>query len=344
MTGFKILIALTAAFAPQAPTQPGDLQIVWIDVEGGAATLIVTPAGESILMDAGWPGFNDRDPKRIAAAAERAGVRKIDHFLASHFHTDHWGGVAALAGLIPIGKFYDAGFPAGEPRDIDPKLKKAYLKACGGASTVLKPGDTIPLKAAAGGSAIELRVVAADGRVEGEPPGAPAVRACPKHPAQPPDTSDNARSIGFLLTYGSFKFLDLGDLTWNIEHKLVCPKNLIGTVDLYQVTHHGMDISNHPALLEAIDPTVAVINNGPRKGGAAETFRRLRGLKGLKDVFQVHRNVQTGPGDNAAPEFVANDAERCDGAVVRASVEASSKRFVVEIPAKKTKREYATRP
>jgi hypothetical protein len=220
---------------------------------------------------------------------------------------------------------------------VDAKLKQAYLASGGAKSTVLKPGDAVPLKGA------EVKILSAHGIVVGEEPGAPQVRRCeanPEHPAKPEDTSDNARSLGFLLKYGDFEFLDLGDLTWNVEHKLVCPTNRIGKVDVYQATHHGLDQSNNPALLRAVEPTVAIVNNGPKKGGTAAAFRWLRELKSVKDVWQLHRNVATGPEDNAPAELVANDEEKCQGQSVVLRVAPGGKSYSVEIPSKGTKRAY----
>lgn len=339
-----IVLTVALALALAARGEPGQgsrgLEIHWVDVEGGAATLIVTPSGESILMDCGWPG--KRDPERILRAAAAAGVKQIDHYLTSHWHIDHWGGVAELAQMMKIGAFYDHGFPDASAKDVDAKLKEAYLKACGGNSVVLKPGDLLPLK----DKSVKVKILAAHGIVIGEEAGAPQTRKCqanPEHPAKPEDTSDNARSLGFLLTFGGFRFLDMGDLTWNVEHKLVCPANLVGTVDVYQVTHHGLDQSNHPALLKAASPTVAVINNGAKKGGRAPVYKWLRDLPDLKDVYQVHRNVETGPGDNAPPEFVANDEADCKGEGVKLAVDAAGAGYTVEVPSKKTKREYKVR-
>jgi beta-lactamase superfamily II metal-dependent hydrolase len=327
----KLLLLLCLA----APVQERKFTIVWVDVEGGAATLVATPEGESLMMDCGWPG--KRDVERILRAAASLGLRKIDHYLTSHWHTDHWGCVADLAGAIPIARFYDHGFPEGAAPDVDAKLKEAYLRVSEGKRTVLKPGDTVPLKGAA------VKILSAHGIVVGEAAGAPQVRACqanPGHPAKPEDKSDNARSLGWVLSYGDFEFLDLGDLTWNVEHKLVCPQNLVGTVDVYQATHHGLDQSNHPALLKAVQPTVAVVNNGAKKGGTAPAYKWIRETPSVKDVFQVHRNVATGPGDNAPAEFVANDEEKCEGHEVRLTAEPGGKKYTVTVPSKKTSRTY----
>jgi competence protein ComEC len=313
------------------------LQIHWIDVEGGAATLIVTPEGESLLMDCGWPG--KRDAERIAKTAKAAGLSKIDHYVTSHWHKDHVGGVGDLAAAVPVGKFYDHGY-TDDIKDFDAKDKEAYLKASEGKRVVLKPGDTVPLKGAS------VKIFAAHAVVVGEEKNAPQTRACETHPVHPTmkeDTSDNARSLGFVLEWKGFKFMDNGDLTWNVEHKLVCPKNLVGTVDVYQVTHHGLDISNHPALLAAVQPTVAVLNNGAKKGGIAATYHRLKGVSSIKDIFQLHRNVASTAADNAPPELVANDDAECKGEGVRLTVDASGKSYTVEVPSKGTKRTYATK-
>jgi beta-lactamase superfamily II metal-dependent hydrolase len=320
------------------------LDIYWCDVEGGAATLIVTPAGESILVDSGWPG--DRDPARIAKIAKDvARLEKIDHYITTHFHTDHFGGIAPLAQLVPISNFYDHGFPTQPQRDIRPELADAYKGVAGSKVRTLKPGDTITLRQVSGSPSVELKVVAADGIVLGEAPGSEQIRACtadPKHEERPRDESDNARSIAFLLKFGDWQFFDAGDLTWNVEHKLVCPQNLIGTADVYQVTHHGMDTSNHPAVLRALKPVVAVMNNGPRKGGSASVVRLLLEQPSVQALFAVHRNVQATTADNASPELTANDSEQCAGEAVHLSVASDARSYSVSVPAKKTIRAFRT--
>jgi len=334
---FRVLCLSLMALPVFCATQEKTLRIYWVDVEGGAATLVVTPEGGSLLMDCGWPGTRDAD--RIAATAKAAGLRQIDHYLTSHYHIDHWGCVAELNERIPIGKYYHHAFPEGA-KDVDPKLKEAFLKASEGKQVLVEAGSEVPLKGA------QVRILVANGRGPGEAAGAPQVRKCeanPEHPAKPEDTSDNARSIGFLLAFGGFKFLDFGDLTWNVEHKLVCPTNLIGTVDVFQVSHHGLDQSNSPALLKAISPTVAVMNNGAKKGGSAPTFKWLKETPSIQDVFQLHRNVQTGPGDNTSPELTANDDEKCEGHGIVLTVEPGGKSYTVDVPSKKTKKTFAVK-
>ncbi|MDQ3684558.1 MAG: hypothetical protein M3430_03020, partial [Acidobacteriota bacterium] len=161
--------------------------------------------------------------------------------------------------------------------------------------------------------------------------------------AVPEDKSDNARSVVFLLSYGDFQFFDGGDLTWNTEHKLACPKNLAGEVDVYQVNHHGLDTSNNPSLIEALKPRVAIINNGPRKGGQPRTFATLKSNSSVEAIFQLHRNVLTGDSDNAPADHVANDAENCQAAHVKLTVAPDGKTYHVEIPSKNVRRSFTTR-
>jgi len=295
-------------------------------------------------VDTGWP--LPRDAERIEQAARDAGVTRIDHLVTTHWHGDHVGGAALLVQRLPVGRFYDHGFPQGDASDFNPALRAAYTVATQGSSRVLHAGDEIPLRQTPGAPAVGLRVVAADGLVEGEAPGSPQTRPCPASPAHaaiPDDTSDNYRSVGLRLSFGGFDFLDLGDLTWNVEHKLVCPKNLLGTVDVYQVTHHGADNSNNPVLVAAIAPTVAVIDNGAKKGGTPAVYKLLRATPSIKDVYQLHRNVETKPADNAPAALVANDDEACPGEWIRLRVDGPAKSYEVEVHGKGTRRTYAVK-
>lgn len=323
------VILLSAWNASRARTT---LDLLYVDVEGGAATLIVTPAGESILVDAGWPGFEGRDAGRIQDAMKKAGITEIDHLILTHYHVDHFGGIPELARRVKINHFYDHGpmQSLDEDKNFAPKYA-AYQEATRGASIPLRPGSSIKLKQAPGTPPVYLQCLAA--RTEPIPAkqmaGAPN-RECANTKPMADDPSDNARSIVFVLRYGGFDFLDTGDLTWNIEQKLVCPRNLIGEIDLYQVAHHGMNISNNPALLRTINPTVAIMNNGPRKGGHPDTVQWLRELPSLKDLWAVHRNIATSPEQNAAEELTANPDEKQDAAhLLRVSVDAGKRQFSV---------------
>jgi beta-lactamase superfamily II metal-dependent hydrolase len=299
-------ILLTAVTVSAQPA----LDIYHVDVEGGAATLIVTPARESVLVDAGWPGNGGRDVNRIQAAMKAAGVTRIDHLILTHYHVDHVGGVAPLLAKVQVGAIHDHGLMS-PPHDPDyARDYEAYIAAVPQRQG-LSAGDSISLKAAADGTPVTLRVVAAHGKVVSGA-SAPRNTRCGSVPAKPVDTSDNARSVAFVLTFGAFDFFDAGDLTWNTEAELVCPSINVPKVEVYQVTHHGLDASNHPLLVEALAPTVAVMNNGAKKGGSAATVKTLVSLPSLKALYQLHRNVATGPGENTAPELVANPDESPD--------------------------------
>jgi competence protein ComEC len=327
----SVLAAALAAAVSAAPhAADRQLEIEWIDVLGGAATLIVTPAGESILVDTGWPGFDGRDAKRIKAALDRHGLTAIDHLIITHYHTDHYGGVAQLAAVVPVRKFYDHGPMSALPEDRNfAQMYGAYRAAAKDTTTALKPGDTITVKQGSGPK-LSLTVVASGGEViagTGTTPNPACAAATP----QPEDTTDNRRSVAFILRYGPFDFFDAGDLTGDVEANLACPADRVGTVDLYQVTHHGQANSNNPVLLATLKPTAAVMNNGPRKGGAAETVQRLKALPSLKGLFALHKNVATGPEVNAAPEHVANDAPD-SGHGFRAAVDATGTSFTITNP------------
>jgi competence protein ComEC len=338
------LLPILLAFVANLEADSKRLDIYFIDVEGGAATLIVSPTGESLLVDSGFPG--ERDPARIAhVARDVAGLTQIDHYITTHWHRDHVGGVPKLAQLIPIKNYYDHGLPPGPADDIQPELIAAYRQTVQGKSVALKPGEYIKVRPSPKSlPPLQIRVLAANGIVIGEQPGAPQVQPCGQDfQAMPEDKTDNNKSVGLLLTFGRFQFFNGGDLTWNIENRLVCPKNLTGAVDLYQVNHHGVDNSNNPALIRALKPRVAVIDNGPRKGGEPRTYATLKATPEIEAIYQLHRNLRTTEKDNAPADFIANDAEDCQGEFIKVSVAADGKSFTVAIPAKKINRIYLTR-
>lgn len=313
------------------------LDIYFIDTEGGAATLIVTPAGESLLVDAGNPG--ERDATRIAhVARDIAKLKSIDYCIITHYHADHFGGIPHLLKLIPIKRFYDYGTaPNPLPKDINPQLLQAYRQATNGKAVALRPDDRIRFKRQRTTPAVALRVVASNGIVIGEKSDAAQTQACGLNfnPLSD-DVTDNRRSVAFVLSFGDFRFFDGGDLTWNTEHRLVCPKNLVGTVDVFQVNHHGMDTSNNPALVAALNPRVALINNGARKGGRAQTYATLKKVSSIETIYQLHRNVMTTDADNTASAFIANNEENCNGDFIKLTVNAKRRVYTVNIPSKDT--------
>jgi beta-lactamase superfamily II metal-dependent hydrolase len=338
------LLALAAvAGSGRAADSPRGLDIYFVDTEGGAATLIVAPSGESLLIDCGNPGA--RDAERIHKATQAAGLKQIDHLVITHWHSDHYGGVARLAELIPIKNFYDHGIPeqlAEDPKGF-PLLIQAYKTATQGKSKILKPGDELVLKGTDGTPPVKLLCVCAAGEVLPDKPDAPENPIAKEHKPQAEDKSDNAKSVGFLLRYGDFRFLDLGDLTWNIEYKLVHPSDKVGAVDVYQGTHHGLDISNNPVLMKTVKPKVVVFNNGARKGAMASVLANLRRLPDVPAIYQLHRNVTIGPAENTDAEFIANDGEKCQGEWIKLAVTPDGKSYTVTVGSKEKARKYETR-
>jgi competence protein ComEC len=274
------------------------LDIYFVDVEGGQATLLVSPSGESILVDAGWPGFENRDADRIAAAAKRAGLSRIDYLIVTHYHNDHVGGVPQLVAKIPVGTFVDHGENVEHTEQVD-KIYKDYLQVREkGKHLQVKPGDTIPIKG------LDVRVVAAGG--EHATTGGQPNALCSSSTPREADPTENAHSVGILVAFDKFRFVDLGDLTWNKEHDLVCPNNVLGNVDVYLTTHHGLNQSNNPVLVHAVKPRVAVMNNGAKKGGSPEAWDTVHSSPGLQDLWQLHYAVAGGADHNVGEAFIAN--------------------------------------
>jgi len=321
-----------------AMAAPKTLDIYFIDVEGGQATLIVTPSKQTMLIDAGWPGFENRDAKRITATAKKAGVKKLDYVLTTHYHRDHSGGVPEIAALMTVGTFIDHGANRETGKAAD-ELFKDYQKVFEAAKRLqVKAGDTLPLKD------VKMEVLSADGTVLSSPragAGKPNP-LCASEKKKADDPSENARSVGTLLTYGKFRFIDLGDLTWNKELELACPENKIGEVDVYLTTHHGMDASGSAAIVHALHPRVAIMNNGAKKGGTAPAWQAIHSSPGLEDFWQLHYADAGGKENNTADAFIANPVE--DGAAnwIRLSAEASGA-FTVYNSRNKYSKTYAAR-
>ena len=312
------ILVLGASSPSAAAASPKSLQIYFIDVEGGQATLVVTPSGQSLLIDTGWPGYEGRDADRIVAAAHQAGITQLDYVLITHYHRDHVGGVPQLVDGIKVGTFLDHG-PNLEDSEVTRTDYAAYEKAFAGhAHVVVKPGWGLPIKG------LQVQVLAAAGDHITHPlPGAGEANAyCGAEPAATVDATENARSVGVLITYGHFRFLDLGDLTKKKELEIACPNNLLGTVDLFLVTHHGADLSNPKALVWALHPRLAVIDNGPRKGASPAAWQIVHDSPGLEDLWQLHYAEESDRDHNVAENRIANVKENCEGKYIKVAADA----------------------
>jgi len=300
------------------------LDIYAVDVEGGQSTLFVSPSGESLLVDAGSAG--ERDAGRIVATAKQAGLTQIDYLVVTHYDGDHVGGVKDVSDRISIRNFVDYGprrNPDGAPEPTPQqqagmaRTEAAYAEArAKGTHIVVKAGDTVPIKG------LDVQVVSSRGQVITKPlPGGGAVNPlCSAFVPHPVDTTENINSVGMIIgAFSRFRMADIADLTWNTEHDLACPRNLIGTVDVYLTNHHALTRSNLPALVMGMAPRVALMNNGPRKGGSVEVWDTLRKTKSLEDVWQLHYSVKRdptvsfeevgapgGPDFNTPEQFIAN--------------------------------------
>ena len=302
-----LLISLAIALATAAPAPAKNtLRIYFVDVEGGQATLFVTPANESLLIDTGWPGHEERDADRIVAAAKNAGINKIDYVLITHFHTDHVGGLPQLAAKIPINAFIDHGDNRESTDAETVKGWNAYEKLLASKKykrITLKPGDPLPVRGIVDGV-----IVSSDGALIDRPlPGAGAENAsCKDAQNYPADQTENARSLGSIFTFGKLRILDLGDLTSDKEMGLVCPQNKLGKIDIYIVSHHGWNQSGSPAMLNAIAPRVAIMDNGAKKGGTPSTWDIIEKSPNLENLWQLHYSDEGGAAHNVPAEFIAN--------------------------------------
>jgi beta-lactamase superfamily II metal-dependent hydrolase len=325
-----VIVPLLALPAAQTRTSK-TLDIYVVDVEGGNATLFVAPSGESVLIDTGNGGATlPRDPERIMAAVKDAGLTQIDHLINTHWHGDHFGGHEELAKRIPIRDYVDHG-PTIEPQPASTAfLDTVYPKLYGASKhTVVKPGDKIAV------SGLDWRIVTSAGQAIKTPlPGAGAAnRYCASFTPKPVDPSENAQSVGSIVTFGKFRVAHLGDLTWQKEFDLMCPNNRVGTVDLFIVSHHGQPISNAPVLVHALKPRVAILNNGTRKGGQPDFMKVIHTSPGLEDLWQVHFSQLSGQEYTVPGVFISNLIDDQPAAMPVAAIEAPSGRGAPPPPA-----------
>lgn len=302
MRALAVAIALLIPAAANAAQTRNTLDVYVVDVEGGNATLFVTPAGESVLIDTGNTGDlpAKRDAGRIVDAIHDAGLTRIDHLILTHYHGDHFGGMAELVKQVPVREFIDHG-PNMQPGIGADFYEKVYPQIYAtGKHTVVKPGDRIAL------TGVDWRIVASNGEVIAPMPGA-AVRNPECAIFQPSDNNiEDPLSVASYITFGKFRTAHLGDLTRNMEFKLMCPVTRLPTVDVLLGMHHGQDSSNSPVMDHALRPRVGIMNNGTRKGGEPFTMISIHTSPGFEDLWQMHSSLLSGQEYTQAGMFIAN--------------------------------------
>ena len=301
----KILILLIVYAVSLTAAKTLDIYV--IDVEGGKSVLFVSPSGQSMLFDVGWPASAKRQSStdRIVEVARAAGLKQIDLLVVSHFDVDHMGDVPELVGKFPVRKLLDHGaISSGERMKAYAAIREKF------GATVLKPGDKIPIRG------VDMQVLSAAGNLITKPlrgAGAknPLCETYKQAAVIERDVEDN-RSIGLLITFGKFRMLDLADLEAHHSHNLVCPTNLIGSVDVYNLNVHGQFKGIAPEMVGAVRAPVVIQANGARKGADAQTWPILRAAPGIQDIWQVHQSLNAGKDANPPEDFIAN-IEPTDG-------------------------------
>ncbi len=303
---FLLLCAAVAAAKP--------LEIYFIDVEGGKSTLIVSPSGQSLLIDAGYTGFSGRDADRILLAARDAHVKKIDYVLITHHHSDHEGGVPNLLQRFQVAMFYDPG-PTVDTSPDQIKTNKAYEAAMAKEHReIIKPADKIAVKG------LDVTVVVANGGhiTNSLSSSAGPNSFCKGIIPEKDEIAENARSAGVVVTLGKFRYADFGDLTPNKETDLLCPDNRIGKIDVLQTSHHGAASSK---ATYALAPRVAIMDNGGKKGGTPEGWRSTKSSPGLEDLWQLHFSIAGAESANSPDSFIANVDDPCEGKFLKLTAE-----------------------
>jgi competence protein ComEC len=322
---FAAMAVVLLGAAVRAQTQgQNTTDIYFIDTEGGQATLIISPsvgilgARETLLLDAGNLNPPGRDAERILAAMKDARVEWIDQLVVTHYHGDHVGGVAALADKVPIRRVLDPGPYTPEQNGNREAGFLSYLPIRQNAPvSIARAGTKIPV------AGLEVHIVSAAGELITAP--LPGVRRagnplCANAQRKMQDaTPNNFESIGVVVEYGRFRYLDLADLTWNQEVELVCPNNLLGQIAVYRTSRHGGDYSGAQALVHSVRPRIAVMNNNPTKGGTPDTFRIVKGSPGIEDFWQLHYSDNVTKEVNSPDQFIANFTGQDGGHYIKLS-------------------------
>jgi competence protein ComEC len=317
------IVVITAVLIGAQGQKPKPLEIWVVDVEGGKAALYVSPTGQTAMIDTGFPGARDLD--RIMAAIADAGIKQIDYLISTHYHVDHIGNLVELAKRIPVGTFVDHGpttegpdvpqvapgpdgIPVTKAREQIENFQAMYAELYGKAKhLVVKPGDRVPI------TGLDWRIVTSAGQVLKSPPLPGGGKPNPYCAGFTPiagntglNDPDDAQSVGSVIILGQFRALDFGDMWRTKELELMCPNNPIGTVDLYFASSHGAIASGSLPFVHAIQPRVAIMQNGTRKGGAPEPMQTILSSPGLENLWQMHWSYNAMLEQNSPALYIAN--------------------------------------
>ncbi len=306
-----VLVCVVVLLAAPSAAAPRPLEVYFIDVEGGNATLIIGPAGQSMLIDAGWPGPDDRDADRIIQVVKVARLKQIDYMVVTHYDTDHVDNVPRLIAKlpIPVRAFVDHGGPVFHDEKNLARVQPYFALRNRARHIVPKPGDLLPMKA------VQVKVVTSAGETI-QAQGDGTVNAACTGTSKPQLVHDeNEASLGLLFTYGKFRMLDLADLLAGKEHELICPNNPIGTASVFIVDAHGLPVSNTQELVHGVKPQVAIMNNAAHKGGGGSVWDVLSNSPSMEDVWQLHYSVADGERANPPAQFVLSTSgeKDCEG-------------------------------
>ena len=287
------------------------MDIYHIDVDQGDATLVVSPTGESLLIDAG----DDGRGQTIRQVLDGAGVERIDHFVTTHYHSDHYGGIDELTSspAIPILNAYDRG-----DKDFLPAGKRTsaryveYDTAIGHRARHLQRGESFML------GAVTVTCIASGGGVTGE------------QDAQS-GHDENDMSVALLIEWMGFRLFVGGDIESFTEGKIAA-LDAVTDVDVYQANHHGSHSSTSAAFIRDLSPSAVIISNGDRADYRHPRRVTLEALATLPDpprVFQTNRYTKGGLGGNVEDAFIADLDPTGPEGTIRITVDAGTGQYAV---------------
>jgi competence protein ComEC len=277
------------------------LKIYHIDVDQADATLFIMPNGSTLLVDAGKNGHGIRIKKIL----QSAGITRIDHFVNTHYHEDHYGGIDELVldPEISVTTAYDRGDKSYLPASkLDEKTFKDYQSTIGKRAIPLTPGTQIPID-----PSITVTCISQGGKVLDET-------------GTDTGLDENDMSLSVLVKFGGFTYFVGGDIESHTENK-IAERDLVMNVDVYQANHHGSHSSSSSSFMQDLNPDVVIISNGNNESyyhPRQVTLDKYSQLSPPPVVFQTNKYLGTKPqAGNVPDEFIADlDAVGDDGYIL----------------------------